>query len=113
MKFGILMHAMINFLERVEDEHSRLLIAQAKADAEMHSDIDVMKFNLAVLDGKVTYCMDMIDETFTESDGMEEEEEETPVVDDDEADAFEIQDCVKFGASRARQCLAVQPLTVA
>ena len=87
-KLSASIETRISFLERVEDEHSCLLIAQAKADAEMHSDIDAMKSNFAVLDGKVTYCMDMIDETFTESDGKEEEEEEeeTPVVDDDEAD---------------------------
>ena len=58
-------------LESIEEEHSWLLVMKGKADAETYEDINTMKEHMQIVDGKVSYCLTMLD-----SDSADEGEEE-------------------------------------
>jgi hypothetical protein len=58
----------IDFLEKMEIEHSRLLTLKGKADAELYTDIENMKQDIKVLPGKADYLIRAQEESDAESD---------------------------------------------
>ena len=66
----------MEFLEGIEREHSTLLVMKGKADAELYKDIEAIKEDLKVHDGKIAYCMDMLADSDEGSVPEDEEQEE-------------------------------------
>lgn len=62
----------IEFLEEMEAKHSKLITLKAKADTELYQDIENMKESIKVLEGKVEYCVQTLDDTESESPGDSE-----------------------------------------
>ena len=62
----------MQFLEKQEDQHSRLLFLKARSDAEMMDDLKGLREENKVLEGKVGYCMQLL----TDSESCFEEDEE-------------------------------------
>ena len=75
----------VQYLERMEEQHSRLLVLKAKSDEEMFKDVTELRCNQQVLEGKVGYCMQLLEDS--DSAGpMEGEEDGSQSASDHEVD---------------------------
>ena len=63
-------------LEHYEEEHSRLLVLKAKADGKMCDDFGKLKEEVAIISGKVDYCLRELEDSEGDLEEGEDEEEE-------------------------------------